>query len=83
MLHNLIEKSDLPIKSKNDSFIDIIGKNLIYIENYIRIICFDSEKIIVKCKKYNLTIIGSNLYMSYYNNLEIKIVGVIHEISFV
>ncbi len=66
---------------ENETKITIIN-NKINITNYIDIGHFDSEKIIVKLNKKNITIKGNNLVVSKLMNDEILITGNFNNIEF-
>ena len=66
---------------ENETKITIVG-NKINITNYIDIGHFDSEKIIVKLNKKNITIKGNNLVVSKLMNDEILITGNFNNIEF-
>ena len=66
---------------ENETKITIV-RNKINITNYIDIGHFDSEKIIVKLNKKNITIKGNDLVVSKLMNDEILITGNFNNIEF-
>ena len=58
----------------NDYFISIY-KNHIYIINYINIIDFKSNKIIIRFNEFKLLIKGINFKIVRKNNIELEIIG--------
>lgn len=83
VFRNIVNKLELPTDAVlGDTLIEITGKNTIYIENYRRIITFNDTYIAIQCKCYKLTICGKNLQILYYNNVDLKIVGVFDGITF-
>ena len=82
-VRNLVNKLELPTDVLlNDTNVEIIGRNCIFIENYRRIITFDEKSVVIMCKHYRLNICGVNLCIEYYNEYELKISGGISEITF-
>lgn len=82
-IRNVINKLELPSDALlGDTVVEIIGKNSLYVENYKRIIAFCDEYIEIQCKAYRLKVCGCSLQILYYNNVDLKISGVLNEISF-
>lgn len=80
---NFVNKFELPSDVMlGDTIVEAVGKNALYIENYKRIILFDEEQIVIQCKCYKLKICGVKLQIAYYNEVELKVIGVINGISF-
>lgn len=83
VFRDFVNKFELPSDVMlGDTILEIIGKNTLYIENYIRIVIFNEEQIVIQCKCYRLKVCGKNLQIAYYNEVELKIMGVINGISF-
>lgn len=55
--------------------------NLLHIGNYLFITYAENELIIVKLKKYDLEIYGSDLLITQMNETELYIKGIIKDIS--
>lgn len=64
------------------SIISMTGNNEILIENFKNIIKYQSDLLILQCKKNQLQIVGKNLNIEYYTNEEIKVNGCICELKF-
>ena len=81
--HNIINACQLPKDVLEGAFIiSMTGNQEIIIENIKNIIIFQSDIIMLQCKKYRVQIIGDNLKIENYSNEEIKIIGLISEIKF-
>lgn len=71
------------MKSTSTSpIITIVGDSLICIENFCSIVCYEADKLKVKTAERIVTVYGMNLSISYFDNEEILIKGVISNISF-
>ena len=64
------------------SIISMTGNGELEIENFKNIIKFLPEIILIQCKHYQISIVGSGLYIEYYSKEELKIKGHIKEIKF-
>ena len=82
--HNIINACQLPKDVLEGAFIiSMTGNQEIIIENIKSIINFQSDIIILQCKKNRVQIVGNNLKIESYSNEEIKILGLITEIKFI
>ena len=63
--------------------ISLIGKRNLVIENYVKVVEYEKDKIIVKTKRNYLCINGHNLVIEYLLDEELRISGRIDMISFV
>ena len=82
--HNIINACQLPKDVLEGAFIiSMTGNQEIIIENIKSIINFQSDIIILQCKKNRVEIVGNNLKIESYSNEEIKIIGLITEIKFI
>lgn len=82
--HNIINACQLPKDVLEGAFIiSMTGNQEIIIENIKSIINFQSDIIILQCKKNRVQIVGNNLKIESYSNEEIKIIGLITEIKFI
>ena len=80
---NIINTCQLPKDVLEGAFIiSMTGNREIIIENMKSIITFQSDTIILQCKKNRIQIMGNNLKIESYTNEEIKIIGLINEIKF-
>lgn len=64
------------------AIISMLGNTELVIENFNKIIKFESKTIILQCNKNQLYIGGNNLTIEYYTDEEIKITGYIAELKF-
>lgn len=62
--------------------ISMIGNTEILVENFKNIITYQSEVLILQCKKDQIQISGKNLELEFYTKEEIKIRGIISQICF-
>lgn len=65
------------------AIISMTGNTEILIENFKNIIKYQTDTLILQCKKNQLHIIGKNLTIDFYTNEEIKITGHISELKFI
>ena len=63
--------------------ISLVGKRNLVIENYVKVIEYEKEKIVVRTKKNYVCIEGNNLKIEYLLDVELRISGKIDSISFV
>ena len=73
---------DVPEILSEITKITITSDTSVYIENYISVIEYNQEEIILKLKRKNLQITGLNLSIRYltFNNMYID--GTIHSVSY-
>ena len=82
--NKIIHTSQLPKDVLEGAFlISMTGNTEILIENFKNIIKYQSDILILQCKKKQIQIIGKNLSIEIYTNEEIKIRGYISEIKFI
>lgn len=62
--------------------ISMTGNTELLIENFKNIIKYQSDILILQCKRNQLQITGKNLNIEFYTNEEIKIIGNISELKF-
>ena len=65
------------------AIISMMGNEEILIENFKSILKYQSDLLLLQCKKNQLQIIGKNLTIDFYTNEEIKITGHISELKFI
>lgn len=58
-----------------------LGTKSIYVSNYIKIIDYSTEKLVLKVKNNSLEIIGTDLFISQINKSEIVVKGNINSFS--
>lgn len=58
-----------------------LGSKSIYVSNYIKIIDYSTEKLVLKVKNNTLEIVGSNLFISQIDKSEIVVKGNINSSS--
>jgi sporulation protein YqfC len=61
--------------------ISMVGRRNLVIENYIKIIEYENDKIVVRTKRNYIYILGDNLRMEYLLDNEIRISGLIISIT--
>jgi sporulation protein YqfC len=66
----------------HNGYIEIVGNNILYIDNYKRIAEYTCDNVRIVCKNKIISISGKKLEIEYYDNNEMKITGVINEIIF-
>lgn len=64
------------------SIISMTGNTDILIENFKSIIKYQSDLLLIQCKKNRIQIVGKNLQIELYTKEEIKIYGIISEVKF-
>ena len=81
---HIIDTCQLPKDVLEGAFIiSMTGNRELIIENIKSIINFQSDTIILQCKKNRIQIMGNNMKIECYTNDEIKINGLINEIKFI
>ena len=63
--------------------ISLVGKRNLVIENYVKVVEYEEEKIVVETKKNYICINGNNFKIEYLLDVELRISGKIDNISFV
>lgn len=82
-LDELISVAKLPYNEIcNDIKIIMVGNKVIYVCNFIKILDYSTEKLVIKIPKNTLEILGEELYISQINKGEIIIKGKINSCSF-
>ena len=66
----------------SSGYMEIVGNNVMFIDNYKRIAEYTEDIIKVVCKNKIITVRGCNLKIDYYNCNEMKLSGDINEIIF-
>ena len=80
---NIVESLELPKDIMYGAVIvNVTGRSEVLIENYRGIIEYTGEKIRLQTKNCQVTILGKNLFIQYYTNDEMKIMGIIHQIIY-
>lgn len=64
------------------AIISMTGNNEILIENFKNILKYQSDILLLQCKRNQLQITGKNLNIEFYTNEEIKVKGYISELKF-
>lgn len=64
------------------SIISMTGNTDILIENFKNIIKYQTDLLLIQCKKNRIQIIGKNLKLEQYNKEEVKVCGIIYELKF-
>lgn len=62
--------------------VTVTGRRSLVLEHYQGIIAFDDDCIRIRTKECNVCIFGDRLKVDYYTNEEMKIIGVIRQISY-
>lgn len=63
--------------------ISLVGKRNLVIENYLKVIEYELDKILIKTKRNYVLVEGNNLKIEYLLDDELRITGKIDNISFV
>ncbi len=61
----------------------MVGKRNLVIENYVKVIECETDRIVVKTKRNNLRIDGKKLKIEYLYDVELRISGIIDSINYV
>jgi sporulation protein YqfC len=73
---------DVPEVLSDITKITITSDTTVYIENYISVIEYNQEEILLKLKRKNLQITGSDLNIRYLTSNNMYIEGKIHSVSY-
>lgn len=76
-----IMKSDTMVLSK-ESRIILTGNHNLFIENYDKVLKFDSDIILLIAGKRKLLVTGKNLWMERYDKFDLQIKGTIYSIAY-
>lgn len=80
---NIVESLELPKDILYGAVIvTVTGRFEAIVENYKGIIEYTNEKIRLQTKNCQVEIKGKKLLIRYYTNEEMKITGIIHQISY-
>lgn len=64
------------------SIISMTGNTDILIENFKNIIKYQTDVLLIQCKRNRIQITGKNLKLEQYNKEELKVCGIIYELKF-
>lgn len=82
-LKSAMEAMELPQDaSPSCPYLQIYGNKHLMLENFIRIIEFTSQRLLVQCKICQLEICGESLQIRQYSRQELLIEGSIEKVSF-
>lgn len=62
--------------------VTVTGRRALVLENYRGIVSYDDDCIVIQTRDCKVTVSGCRLKVDYYTNEEMKIVGLIHQISY-
>ena len=62
--------------------VTVTGRRALVLENYRGILSYDDYCIVIQTRDCKVTVCGCRLKVDYYTNGEMKIVGLIHQISY-
>lgn len=62
--------------------VTVTGRRALVLENYRGIVSYDDDCIVIQTRDCKVTVCGCRLKVDYYTNEEMKIVGLIHQISY-
>ena len=62
--------------------VTVTGRRALVLENYRGIVSYDDDCIVIQTRDCKVTVSGCRLKVDYYPNEEMKIVGLIHQISY-
>lgn len=60
----------------------LVGKRSLVIENYLKVLEYEPDEIKIKTKRNNVCICGENLRIEYLYDVELRVTGKIHSVSF-
>lgn len=64
------------------AIVTVTGRRALVLENYRGILSYDDDCIVIQTRDCKVTVCGCRLKVDYYTNEEMKIVGLIHQISY-
>lgn len=67
---------------KGAEIITLIGKRSLVIENYVKVVECEPERMQIKTKRNYICIEGKDLRIEYLYDVELRITGVIHSFTF-
>lgn len=67
---------------KEDCYIEIRGTELVMLDGLEKLLCYENEKIIIRCSERCVKIYGSSLTMDYLSDSRIAIKGKIKGVEF-
>ena len=62
--------------------VTVTGRRALVLENYRGIVSYEDDCIVIQTRDCKVTVCGCRLKVDYYTNEEMKIVGLIHQISY-
>ena len=62
--------------------VTVTGRRALVLENYKGIVSYDDDCIVIQTRDCKVTVCGCRLKVDHYTNEEMKIVGLIHQISY-
>ena len=81
--NEIIGAVKLPFNEINkDTKIMLVGNKVLYVSNYIKILDYSTERIVVKVYKNILEILGQNISISQINRGEMIIKGTLNVIQY-
>lgn len=81
--NEIIGAVKLPFNEINkDTKIMLVGNKVLYVSNYIKILDYSTERIVVKVYKNILEILGQNISISQINKREMIIKGTLNAIQY-
>ena len=81
-INELIDICKLPINEINNKFkIIYLGGDILYVSNYIKLLDYGCEKVVLKVKGNTIEILGLSLVIKLLNKKEILISGKIYSVS--
>lgn len=80
----VISRLNIPEDILNGAeIITMVGKRNLVIENYIKVLECETNKIVVKTKRNNMCIEGKKLKIEYLYDVELRISGIIDSINYI
>jgi sporulation protein YqfC len=61
----------------------MVGKRNLVIENYVKVVECETDRIVIKTKRNNLRIKGKKLKIEYLYDVELRISGIIDSINYI
>ena len=81
--NSIIKNLELPIDIMSRvSIVTMYGKHELWVENYKGLIEYTKENIIIQGKDARIKVCGTDLFVDYYSNEEMRIVGKIIHVSY-
>ena len=71
-----------PEISSGCPYLQLYGTHQMKLENYTRILHYDSKRLLLQCKSCQMELLGHNLLILQYSGSQLTVTGCIEKISF-